>query len=52
MLVPPADKPMATNSLSDFLAEIVVPRDLKTEEARKLGAFLLTISVDFKPDHT
>ena len=35
---------------SDFLAQVVIPRDLTTLEARRLGAFLLTISVDYKPE--
>ncbi|MEP7293571.1 MAG: hypothetical protein ABI835_17425 [Chloroflexota bacterium] len=33
----------------DFLAQIVIPRDLTVEEAKRLGAFLLTIGVDYKP---
>lgn len=36
---------------SDFLAQVVVPRDLTVEEAKRLGAFLLTIAVDYKPEH-
>jgi hypothetical protein len=34
---------------SDFLAQVVVPRDLTVEEAKRLGAFLLSLAVDFKP---
>jgi hypothetical protein len=34
----------------DFLADIVIPRDLNTTEAKRLGAFLLTIAVDYQPD--
>jgi hypothetical protein len=33
----------------DLLAQIVVPRDLTVEEARRMGAFLVTLAVDFKP---
>jgi hypothetical protein len=34
----------------DFLAQVVIPRDLNTTEAKRLGAFLLTIAVDYQPD--
>jgi hypothetical protein len=34
---------------SDFLAQVVIPRDLTVEEAKRLGAFLLTLAADFKP---
>ncbi len=34
---------------SDFLAQVVIPRDLTAIEARRLGAFLLTIAVDYQP---
>jgi hypothetical protein len=30
-------------------AQVVVPRDLTVEEARRMGAFLLTLAVDFRP---
>jgi hypothetical protein len=33
----------------DVLAEVVVPRDLTVEEARRMGAFLVTLAVDFRP---
>jgi hypothetical protein len=33
----------------DLLAKIVVPRDLTVEEARRMGAFLVTLAVDFRP---
>jgi hypothetical protein len=33
----------------DLLARVVVPRDLTLEEARRMGAFLVTLAVDFKP---
>jgi hypothetical protein len=33
----------------DLLAQVVVPRDLTTEEARRMGAFLVTLAVDFRP---
>jgi hypothetical protein len=35
---------------SDFLAQVVIPRDLTTVEARRLGAFLLTIAIDYQPE--
>jgi hypothetical protein len=35
---------------TDFLVQIVLPRDLTVEEAKRLGAFLLTLAVDYKPD--
>jgi hypothetical protein len=34
---------------SDLLAQVVVPRDLTVEEAQRMGAFLLTLAVDFRP---
>jgi hypothetical protein len=33
----------------DLLAQVVVPRDLTVEEAQRMGAFLVTLAVDFKP---
>ncbi len=33
----------------DFLAQVVIPRDLTVEEAKRLGAFLLTLASDFSP---
>ena len=36
----------------DLLAQVVVPRDLTVEEARRMGAFLVTLAVDFKPSPT
>lgn len=33
----------------DLLAHVVVPRDLTVEEARRMGAFLVTLAVDFRP---
>lgn len=35
---------------SDFLAQVVIPRDLTAVEAKRLGAFLLTIAVDYQPE--
>jgi hypothetical protein len=32
-----------------FLAQVVVPTDLTVEEARRMGAFLLTLAPDFRP---
>lgn len=34
----------------DFLAQIVIPRDLSVTEARRLGAFILTLSSDYQPE--
>ena len=36
----------------DQSAQIVVPRDLTVDEARRMGAFLLTLAVDFRPPGT
>jgi hypothetical protein len=33
----------------DQLAQVIVPRDLTVEEARRMGAFLVTLAVDFRP---
>jgi len=33
----------------DHSAQVVVPRNLTVEEARRMGAFLLTLAVDFRP---
>jgi hypothetical protein len=33
----------------DFLAQVVLPRDLKTEEAKRLAAFIATVAVDYNP---
>jgi len=33
----------------DFLAQIVIPRDMKTDEARRLSAFVMTLATDFAP---
>jgi hypothetical protein len=35
---------------SDFLAQIVIPRNLSTDEARRLSAFILTLATDFRPE--
>jgi hypothetical protein len=35
---------------SDFLAQVVIPRDLTSVEAKRLGAFLLTIANDYQPE--
>lgn len=34
----------------DFLAQVVVPRDLKTDEAKRLAAFIATLAADYKVD--
>lgn len=31
----------------DFLAQVVLPRDLKADEAKRLAAFIATLAVDF-----
>jgi hypothetical protein len=33
----------------DLLAQVMVPRDLTVEEARRMGAFLVTLAADFRP---
>jgi hypothetical protein len=33
----------------DFRAQIVIPQDLTVDEARRMGAFILTLAADFKP---
>lgn len=42
--------PLAYPLRRDFLAQVVIPRDLKIEEAKRLGAFLLTLASDFSPE--
>ena len=32
-----------------YLAQVTVPRDLTVEEARRMGAFLLTLAADYRP---
>jgi hypothetical protein len=32
-----------------FLAQVVIPADLTVDEARRMGAFLLTLSPDYRP---
>jgi hypothetical protein len=34
----------------EFLAQVVVPRDLTVDEARRMGAFLLTLAPEFRPE--
>jgi len=53
---PPATTP-ASSGLSlafplrqDFLAQVVLPRDLKSDEAKRLAAFIATLAVDYSPD--
>ena len=33
----------------EFLAQVVLPRDLKVDEARRLGAFIMTLAADYEP---
>jgi hypothetical protein len=40
------DYPLRT----DFLAQVVVPRDMKAEEARRLSRFIMTLAQDFNPE--
>jgi hypothetical protein len=35
----------------NFVAQVVLPRNLSTDEARKLCAFIRTLAVDFKPEN-
>lgn len=35
---------------ADFLAQVVIPRDLKRDEARRLSAFITTLASDFTPE--
>jgi hypothetical protein len=44
-----AGLPMSFPLRPDFLAQVVIPRDLTADEARRLGAFLLTLAADFRP---
>jgi hypothetical protein len=49
---PPASSaglPLSYPLRPDFLAQVVIPRDLTAEEARRMGAFLLTLAADFRP---
>lgn len=34
----------------DFLAQLVVPRDMKADEAQRLCAFVRTLAIDFSPE--
>lgn len=34
----------------DFLAQVLIPRDMKREEARRLSAFIMTLASDFSPE--
>jgi len=50
----PMEGPSAGIALSyplrpGFLAQVTVPRDLTVDEARRMGAFLLTLAPDYKP---
>jgi hypothetical protein len=51
----PADMPAAGGIALNyplrpgFLAQVTVPRDLTVDEARRMGAFLLTLAPDYKP---
>jgi hypothetical protein len=45
---PPAGITLAYPLRPDLLAQVVVPRDLTVEEARRMGAFLVTLAVDFR----
>jgi hypothetical protein len=41
--------PFAYPLRANFLARLVVPTDITTDEVRRLTAFLQTIAVDYKP---
>jgi hypothetical protein len=34
---------------ADFLAQVVVPRDMKADEARRLSRFIMTLALDYEP---
>jgi hypothetical protein len=34
---------------ADFLAQVVVPRDMKADEARRLTRFIMTLALDYDP---
>jgi hypothetical protein len=40
---------MAYPLRENFLAQIVIPRDMSVEEARRMSAFIMTLAKDFKP---
>ncbi|MEP7175802.1 MAG: hypothetical protein ABI860_04565 [Gemmatimonadales bacterium] len=46
---PGAEIALAYPLRPDLLARVVVPRNLTVEEARRMGAFLVTLAVDFRP---
>lgn len=48
-VTPSAGLPLSYPLRPDFLAQVVIPRDLTADEARRLGAFLLTLAADFRP---
>ena len=48
-LPPPAGIALNYPLRPGFLAQVMVPRDLTVDEARRMGAFLLTLAPDFKP---
>ena len=33
----------------DFVAQFIVPRDLTVKEAKRLGAYFMTLAIDFEP---
>jgi len=35
---------------ADFLAQVVIPRDMSELEAKRLGAFVLTLAMDYQPE--
>jgi hypothetical protein len=41
--------PLSYPIREDFLAQLIVPRDITMDEARRLGAFIATLAKDFKP---
>jgi len=46
---PSAGLTLAFPLRGDFLAQVVVPRDMKIEEAKRLSAFIMTLSPEYDP---
>jgi hypothetical protein len=45
--LPPSALSLTFPLRDNFLAQFVLPRDMKSDEARRLGAFLLTLAMDY-----
>lgn len=55
--IPSGEFPRTGSSLAmeyplreNFLAQIVIPRDMTADEGRRLSAFIMTLARDFKPE--